>query len=56
MAEGLVREIDARSNNRSKFLAAAAELALKQRTKTVAAVTLRRKAVRKAPKRSARRA
>jgi predicted RNase H-like HicB family nuclease len=31
MAEGLVREIDARTNNRSRFLAAAAELVLQQR-------------------------
>lgn len=30
MAEGLVREIDARTNNRASFLAAAAELVLQQ--------------------------
>ncbi len=61
MAEGLVREIDARTDNRSKFLAAAAQLALRKRIKVAAdqstARTARRKLRRKLRRRKgARRA
>lgn len=64
MAEGLVREIDARTDNRSKFLAAAAQLALRKRITAAAAGRsaagaalrkLRRKVIHKAAKRASRR-
>ncbi len=72
MAEGLIRDIDARTDNRSKFLAEAAQLVLQAPTKGAikggstrsakkAALRkqqrkLRKKAVRKSTKRAARRA
>ncbi len=53
MAEGLVRAIDARTDNRSKFLAAAAQQALRRKIKVATPLPKsRRKAAKRAPRRA----